>query len=127
MTTIKSNGEEWLFFKVPDKATDFKIAENIMGVKFSIKYRVLKSISKWTTSYKGLGDSNYVIHSVSDEIKESQAEEIVERYKDGQHYCYYVSGSKLDGYYCDSAFFAFWSMLRAYDMIDGRFLILKKT
>ena len=125
MTTIKSNGEEWLFLQVPDKATDFKIAQNIMGEKFSIKYRVLKSISKWTTSYKGLGDSSYVIHSVSDEIKESQAEEIVETYKDWT-YCYYENRGKLDGYYCDSALFSFWSMLKAYGMIDGRFLILKK-
>jgi len=81
MTKINSNGQDWLFIQVPDKAIDFAIAENILGEKFCLKYRVSDSETKWTTSYKGLGDELYAIYATSDIITENEAVDIVENYK----------------------------------------------
>jgi len=127
MITINSNNQEWVFVPVPDAigywGEDGKLKWEIPHLVWSGNPPE-PSHDEWEYGELQLPEGEYEYVNATDTIIEEQIMEIVDPYK-GDRFTYYENGAKLDGYYCETAFYSFRSLLLAHN-ITTRHAILKK-
>lgn len=76
---LKTNKGEFLFVEIPEDATSVSVVKNILGAKYSLKYKVQTGLSSFKVSYKGVSDYNQVVVvGISNDISEECAGQIVD-------------------------------------------------
>jgi len=117
MTTITSNGQDWLFVEVPEGAGTLTTERYFADTGVD----TLQYFKDGKVKHKQIPHGNYTIHAISDTITEEQAAEVVEMYN-ADYFKYYGDDFFVK---CPFATESFSSLLYSHNL-TARYAVLKR-